>query len=66
MPVGLVTVRDPVRVETLLSFVAARVSPVKRLRSIQIIEEFPRNDSGKIPRRHLLEQIISDQGDNHR
>lgn len=66
VPVGFVTVRDPVRVETLLSFVAARVSPVKRLRSIQIIEEFPRNDSGKIPRRHLLEQIISDQGDNHR
>ena len=39
-----------------LAFVAEKVAPYKKIRDIEIVEAIPKNPSGKILRRQLIEQ----------
>jgi acyl-coenzyme A synthetase/AMP-(fatty) acid ligase len=38
------------------AFVAERVAPYKKIREIEIVEAIPKNPSGKILRRQLIDQ----------
>ena len=40
----------------MLAFVAEKVAPYKKIRHIEIVEAIPKNPSGKILRRQLIEQ----------
>jgi len=42
--------------DDLLAFVAARVAPYKKLREVEFVAAIPKNPSGKILRRLLIEQ----------
>ena len=42
--------------EELMSFIAERVAPYKKLRELEFVEAIPKNPSGKILRRQLIEQ----------
>jgi acyl-CoA synthetase (AMP-forming)/AMP-acid ligase II len=42
--------------QEVLAFVAAKVAPYKKIRHIEIVEAIPKNPSGKILRRELIEQ----------
>ncbi len=54
IPKGFVVVKgDDVTDEELMAFVAEKVSPQKKLRQIERIEEIPKSASGKILRREL-------------
>jgi acyl-coenzyme A synthetase/AMP-(fatty) acid ligase len=39
-----------------LSFVAARVAPYKKVRAVEFIEQIPKSSSGKVLRRALRER----------
>jgi len=39
-----------------LAFVAEKVAPYKKIRHIEIVDAIPKNPSGKILRRQLIEQ----------
>jgi acyl-coenzyme A synthetase/AMP-(fatty) acid ligase len=43
--------------ETIMEFIAQKVSPQKKIRRIIQIEQIPKSPSGKILRRHLRDQI---------
>lgn len=55
LPKGFVVVAEgsDVSDEEILAFVAERVSPQKKLRLLERIEEIPKSASGKILRREL-------------
>jgi acyl-CoA synthetase (AMP-forming)/AMP-acid ligase II len=40
----------------ILEYVAARVAPYKKLRSVEVIDQIPKSPSGKILRRVLVER----------
>jgi acyl-coenzyme A synthetase/AMP-(fatty) acid ligase len=40
--------------DDLMAFVAARVAPYKRVRSVEFVNRIPRSPSGKILRRSLV------------
>ena len=40
----------------ILDYVAARVAPYKKLRSVEVIDQIPKSPSGKILRRVLVER----------
>ncbi|MBI2724354.1 MAG: AMP-binding protein [Chloroflexi bacterium] len=42
--------------DEVLAFVASRVAPYKKIRHIEIVDSIPKNPSGKILRRDLIEQ----------
>jgi acyl-CoA synthetase (AMP-forming)/AMP-acid ligase II len=42
--------------DAVLAFVAEKVAPYKKIRYIEIVEAIPKNPSGKILRRQLIEQ----------
>jgi acyl-coenzyme A synthetase/AMP-(fatty) acid ligase len=48
--------RSPASPDELLSFVAERVSPYKKIRLLEFVTEIPRSPSGKILRRVLAER----------
>lgn len=54
-PVAFVVARGPVEPGQLMAWVAARVAPHKRIRAVRLVSEIPRNPSGKILRRALIE-----------
>lgn len=53
IPKGFVVVSGEVEDDELIAFVAEKVSPQKKLRQIERIEEIPKSASGKILRREL-------------
>lgn len=53
VPVAHVALRTPVTPEELLTYVAERVAPYKRLRAVHIIDTVPRSPAGKLLRRVL-------------
>jgi len=53
LPKGFVVVSEEVTDDELMEFVAEKVSPQKKLRLIERIEEIPKSASGKILRREL-------------
>jgi acyl-CoA synthetase (AMP-forming)/AMP-acid ligase II len=56
LPKAFVVAGDEASDEELLEFVAERVSPQKRIRLIERVEEIPKSPSGKILRRVLAER----------
>ena len=57
-PVALVVPRPGAEVDpdALREWLAARVAPYKRLREVHVVQSLPRTPSGKLLRRHLLEE----------
>lgn len=56
VPKAYVVPRDRVEVEELLSLVAERVAPHKRVRRLEFVEDIPRAPTGKVLRRLLAER----------
>jgi acyl-CoA synthetase (AMP-forming)/AMP-acid ligase II len=56
IPIAFVVAHD-LEPDAVLSFVAARVSPYKKLRGVEFVDEIPKSASGKILRRELAERM---------
>lgn len=56
IPHAFVVLRSPASADELLSFVADRVSPYKKIRLLEFVKEIPKSPSGKILRRVLAER----------
>lgn len=56
VPKAFVVLRSPASADELLSFVADRVSPYKKIRLLEFVKEIPKSSSGKILRRVLAER----------
>jgi len=56
LPVAYVVGRGKVDADEIIQFVAARVAPYKKIRSIEFIDAIPKAPSGKILRRVLRDQ----------
>ena len=59
IPVGFVVYKENMmeNPQTIIEFIAEKVSPQKKIRRIIQIEQIPKSTSGKILRRHLRDQI---------
>ena len=56
IPIAFV-VADDIEPDAVLSFVAERVAPYKKLRGVEFVDEIPKSPSGKILRRELAERM---------
>jgi acyl-CoA synthetase (AMP-forming)/AMP-acid ligase II len=56
VPTAYVVLRDECEAEEIVSFVAERVAPYKRIRRCEVIDAIPKSASGKILRRVLVER----------
>lgn len=56
IPQAFVVLRSPASADELMSFVADRVSPQKKIRLLEFVKEIPKSPSGKILRRVLAER----------
>jgi acyl-CoA synthetase (AMP-forming)/AMP-acid ligase II len=56
VPKAFVVPRAALDADEILAYVAERVSPYKRIRLLEIVDQIPRSASGKILRRVLIEQ----------
>ncbi len=59
LPKAFVVAGDEVSDEEIMDFVAGQVSPQKRVRLVERVEEIPKSPSGKILRRVLAERELS-------
>lgn len=55
-PKAFVVLKGEATVEEIMEFVAERVAPYKKVRSVEVIQQVPKSASGKILRRILVEQ----------
>jgi acyl-CoA synthetase (AMP-forming)/AMP-acid ligase II len=65
IPKAFVVLRGEASAEELMSYVASRVAPHKKIRKLEFIEQIPRSASGKILRRVLVERERSHQQESH-
>ncbi len=56
VPKAYLVTREETEEETIMSWVAERVSPHKKIRRVEFIDKIPKSASGKILRRVLIEQ----------
>lgn len=56
IPKAFVVLKSEEKLEAILSFVAERVAPHKKIRQIERIDQIPKSPSGKILRRVLIEK----------
>ena len=56
VPKAFVVARQDTSGEEIMSYVAARVSPHKKIRAVEFVSQIPKSISGKILRRVLIEQ----------
>lgn len=56
IPKAFVVARAPVDADALMTFVAERVAPYKKVRMVEFIDVIPKSASGKILRRELIER----------
>ena len=56
VPKGFVVLKGETTPEQIMSFVAERVAPYKKLRAVQIVDQIPKSPSGKILRRVLVDR----------
>ncbi len=57
VPKAFIVPREPnLDLNAVLAFVAEKVAPYKKIRHIEIVDAIPKNPSGKILRRELIEQ----------
>jgi len=52
----IVPKQEGLDLDAVLAFVAEKVAPYKKIRDIEVVEAIPKNPSGKILRRQLIEQ----------
>jgi acyl-CoA synthetase (AMP-forming)/AMP-acid ligase II len=62
VPKGFVVLKGSATPEEIMAFVAERVAPFKRLRSLDVIEQIPKSPSGKILRRLLVDKERAARG----
>ena len=56
IPKAYVVLTEEVAAEDIMSFVAERVAPYKKIRLVEVIDEIPKSASGKILRRVLVDR----------
>ena len=56
VPKAFVVLKSELAPAYILEYVAARVAPYKRLRSVEVVDQIPKSPSGKILRRILMER----------
>src|SRR6185436_13632394 len=56
VPKAFVVLKGELTPEDILAYVAARVAPYKKLRSVEVTDQIPKSPSGKILRRLLVER----------
>jgi acyl-CoA synthetase (AMP-forming)/AMP-acid ligase II len=56
VPKAIIVLRQEATAEEIMDFVAERVAPHKRIRSLEFIDKIPKSPSGKILRRVLVER----------
>lgn len=56
IPKAYVVLKGEATAEELMEFVSARVAPHKKIRLVEFIDKIPKSPSGKILRRHLVQQ----------
>ena len=56
VPKALIVADGHITPEEVAAFVAERVAPYKKLRSVELIDAIPKSPSGKILRRYLIER----------
>jgi acyl-coenzyme A synthetase/AMP-(fatty) acid ligase len=56
LPKAFVVARGEPTAKEVVSFVAERVAPHKKVRKVEFVEEIPKSPSGKILRRVLIER----------
>jgi acyl-CoA synthetase (AMP-forming)/AMP-acid ligase II len=56
VPKGFVVLRGELTADEILSYVAGKVAPYKKLRCVEVIDQIPKSPSGKILRRVLVER----------
>ena len=56
VPIAFVVLKADARAESIMEFVAARVAPHKKIRSIEFTDKIPKSPSGKILRRMLMQK----------
>ena len=56
VPKAFVVLRGDVAAEAIMGYVAERVAPYKKLRSLEVIDQIPKSPSGKILRRVLIDR----------
>jgi acyl-coenzyme A synthetase/AMP-(fatty) acid ligase len=55
VPKAIVVLKQPVKTDAILEYVAERVAPHKRIRYLEFVHQIPKSPSGKILRRLLVE-----------
>lgn len=56
VPKAFVVLKEPLSEEEIMSYVAEKVAPHKKIRRLEIVDEIPKSASGKILRRVLVEK----------
>jgi acyl-CoA synthetase (AMP-forming)/AMP-acid ligase II len=56
LPKAFVVAKEPMTAEAVMDWVAERVSPHKKIRRVEFVDQIPKSLSGKILRRVLIEQ----------
>ena len=56
VPKAFVVLRSPATAEEIMDYVAQRVSPHKRIRQVEFVNEIPKSPAGKILRRVLIDR----------
>jgi acyl-coenzyme A synthetase/AMP-(fatty) acid ligase len=56
VPKAFVVLRSSASAAELMTYVAARVAPYKKVRRVEFIDTIPKSPSGKILRRNLIER----------
>lgn len=62
VPKAFVVLKGDITPDEIMSFVAERVAPHKKIRRVEIVEQIPKSASGKILRRVLVAQEREKQG----
>jgi len=57
IPVAFVVVKERVAADDIMNFVRERVAPHKRIRRVEFVDQIPKNATGKILRRQLVERV---------
>jgi acyl-CoA synthetase (AMP-forming)/AMP-acid ligase II len=56
VPKAFIVLKDAATADEIISYVAERVAPHKRIRKVEFVSQIPRSPAGKILRRILVEQ----------
>ena len=57
VPMAFIVPKSDVAGDEIMAYVAERVAPYKKIRSVEFIDQIPKSASGKILRRVLVERV---------